>query len=110
VSNWGMKDSLGAPTRRSSGWRKSLLKALLSVGMAAYLPAPWMRWSPLSLLLWGLIGDPASIQEAVASAALGGTLLVTYAAAIYCVLKGLEAGGAAMLEWSRRKSARSRQR
>jgi hypothetical protein len=76
-----------------SAWRRSARgKALVALTLAALLPSPPGYWSPLTLILWGLIGDPRSFLEATASVAGGAALLAAYAAVIF--------GGLTALQWA----------
>ena len=67
-------------------------KALVALTLAALLPSPRGYWPPLTLILWGLIGDPLSLLEAAASVAGGAALLALYTAAIF--------GGLTALQWA----------
>lgn len=70
-----------------SGWRLPRpLKAVLAIGLALLAPSPYGIWSPMSLILWALVGDPASTGDALASLSVGACLLVAYAAAAYGVV------------------------
>jgi hypothetical protein len=66
-------------------------KALVALTLAALLPSPPGYWPPLTLILWGLLGNPRSLLEATASVAGGAALLAVYTAAIF--------GGLAALQW-----------
>lgn len=65
-------------------------KALVALTVALLLPSPLGYWAPLTVILWGLVGDPRSRSEAAASAFGGAALIALYTAAIFVALTGLQ--------------------
>ena len=77
------------PRSRWAFWRE---KALVALTVAAFLPSPLGYWPPLSLILWGLVGDPRSLFEAAAFILGGTALLGAYTAIVFAILSGFQWG------------------
>ena len=66
------------------------LKAWSAAAIAVVLPAPFGYWRPISLILWGLVGDPRSWLEALESILAGVALGGAYWLVILGLLTGCE--------------------
>lgn len=62
-----------------------VLKVLVAFAFAVLIPSPFGGWPPISLLLWGLVGDPQSGMETLGSIGGGAGLLAIYTAALFGV-------------------------
>jgi len=60
---------------------------MFAAGFAFVIPSPFGIMRPASLLLWGLVGDPRSFTEALASIGAGVALLAAYTLAGYLFLR-----------------------
>jgi len=65
--------------------RVAILKVLVGFGVAVLIPSPFGGWPPISLLLWGLFGDPQSGMETLEFIGGGGILLAFYTAVVFLV-------------------------
>jgi hypothetical protein len=54
---------------------------------ALFIPSPFGMMPPLSLLLWGLVGDPRGFIEALASVAAGAGLLAIYTFSVWVFMR-----------------------
>lgn len=52
---------------------------VVSLVGAAFVPSPAPYWPAGSIFMWGLIGDPSGVGEALACVCGGGAVLVLYA-------------------------------
>jgi hypothetical protein len=63
---------------------------LVALTIAAMVPSPLGYWPPLTLVLWGLVGDPRSPIEAATSIMGGAALLGLYTAVIFAILSAFQ--------------------
>lgn len=66
------------------------LKVLIALFLAVQIPSPRGWWRPVSLILWGLAGDPDSRMQAVGLILVGVSLLAIYTSIGYWLLTLLE--------------------
>jgi hypothetical protein len=85
---------VAAPSAKAVRRRFVLLLSLL---IAGWFPSPVGSWMPISILLWGLVGDPNGFWDAARCVLFGGGMLAAYAAIVFMALRyALKAVGVAV--------------
>jgi hypothetical protein len=96
------------PPMRSQGSQLIVLKVCIAFAFAVLIPSPFGGWPPISLLLWGLMGDPQSGTQAIAFMFGGAGLLAAYTSILFVTItltwRGLTAGVRRVPQLGRRAS------
>ncbi len=66
---------------------RKVIVAVLAVAATGLLPDPSGASNPLSILGWGLIGDPDGLRQALFFVAYGGCLVAVYSLVIYFLVR-----------------------